>query len=205
MSNRNTIDNDSGYDLYKYYRDKGIKMIDIMSARHKLVMQTRMDFRYPQDMHSDGTNKDFTNAMRSFAKELRRDGYDPAYLARREQKNQPNQHYHLNLLTNAKKNESRQGIIEKAEKFWANALGLTQQEVHEKKLVYPCNHDPEGNARPNGYMLNRNSDNYEAIRGKMIRQMVYTTKFDPDDKTPSSTRKFFSSQNKEKKQMDKEV
>ena len=194
MSNRRTIDRTSGYDLYKHYRDKGIDMIDSASERHSKVMQTMMDFRYPQDMQSDGTNRDFTNTMRSLTRELRQEGYDPAYLARREQKNQPNQHYHLNLLTNAKKNECRQAIIEKAEKHWANALGLSQDEVHENKLVYPCNHDQDGNPRPNGYMLNRNADNYDETKGKMIQQMSYLTKFDPDDTTPSSTRKFFASQ-----------
>ena len=199
MSNRRTISNDSGYDLYKYFQDKGIDMLDSMIERHRKVMQTRMDFRYPQEMKSDGTNKDFTNAMRTLTRELKQDGYDPSYLARREQKNQPNQHYHLNLMTNAKKNESRHGVIEKAEKHWANALGLTQQEVHEKKLVYPCNHDPEGNPRPNGYMLDRNAENYEETRGKMIRQISYLTKYNPADTTPSSTRKFFTSQNKARK------
>ena len=29
------------------------------------------------------------------------------------------------------------------------------EEVHRRKLVYPCNHDPQGNPRPNSYLLER--------------------------------------------------
>ena len=40
-------------------------------------------------------------------------------------------------MMNAKNHERRQGIIEKAERHWGNALGMTREEVHEKQLVYP--------------------------------------------------------------------
>ena len=180
--------------FYKTYLNKGIEMIDSMSRRHGKVMQTRMDFRYPQEMRSDGSNTDFSKALQGLSKALNREGYDPQYIGRREQKNQPNQHYHLNLITNAARHESRQRIIEKAERQWGNALGLTQEEVHEKKLVYPCNRDMNGNSRPNGYMLVRGAEDYNATRSAMIRQMSYITKCDFGDTTPSTTRKFFVSQ-----------
>ena len=181
------------------YLDKSIGMLDSMSKKHSRVSQTRMDFRYPQNMQSDGSNRSFSRAIQTLNQELTKEGYDPRYCARREQKKQHNPHYHLCIMVNGNKQKQRSSLVEKAEKHWANALGLTQQEIHEKKLVYPCNHDPDGNPRPNGYMLDRNSTDYEGIRAAMIRQMSYLTKFDPGDTTPSSTRKFFASQNKEKK------
>ena len=155
MIRKNSINKASGYDLFKYYLDKGIDMMDSMSRRYHKVLQTRMDFHYPQNMHSDGSNKDFSKALRSLSKELSREGDDPQYLGRREQNGQINQHYHLNVLTNAKQHESRQRIIEKAERHWGNALGLSRETVHEKRLVYPCNKDMTGEPRPNGYMLVR--------------------------------------------------
>jgi hypothetical protein len=68
------------------------------------------------------------------------------------------------------------------------------EEVQAKMLVYPCNHDQDGNPRPNGYMLERNAADFYDTRESMIRQLSYLTKHDPDDITPSSTRKFFISQ-----------
>ena len=197
MSRKKIIEHgNTGYRFYKTYLRKGMEMIDSMSRRHGKVMQTRMDFRYPQDMQSDGSNKDFSKALQGLAKELNREGDDPQYLGRREQKDQANQHYHLDILTNAKQHESRQRIIEKAERHWGNALGLSKEEVHEKMLVYPCNTDINGDPRPNGYMLNRWADDYDATRNAMIRQLSYITKFDAEDRTPSSIRKFFVSQYK---------
>ena len=126
---------ETGYSFYRRYLEKGIELLDSMSRRHRRVMQTRMDFRYPQEMEIDGSNRDFSRALRDLTKELRKDGYDPQYIGRREQKDQPHQHYHLTLMTNAKKNECRQGIIERAERHWGNALGMTRDEVREKQLV----------------------------------------------------------------------
>ena len=185
---------DTGYRFYKSYLGKGIEMLDSMSRRHGKVMQTRMDFRYAQETESDGSNRDFSRALQGLTKELRREGYDPQYLGRREQNDQPHQHYHLALMTNAKNNECRQRIIEKAERHWGNALGMTPEEVREKQLVYPCNRDKGGNPRPNGYMLTRGTKDYAETRGKMIRQMAYLTKYVDADTTPSTTRKFFVSQ-----------
>lgn len=192
---------DTGYDFYRTYMDKGIEMLDTMSKRHGKVMQTRMDFRYPQKMEIDGTNKDFSKALQGLTKELRRDGYDPQYLGRREQTDQPHQHYHIDLLTNAQKHRDRYALIEKAERHWGNALGMTQEEVHKKMLVYPCDRDKDGNPRPNGYTLTRGSEDYAETRSKMIRQMAYVTKHVSADTTPSSTRKFFVSQFKKDEKM----
>lgn len=180
---------ETGYSHYKTYLTKGIEMIDSMSQRHRKVMQTRMDFRYPQEMETDGSNKDFSKALQGLSKELNKDGYDPQYLGRREQNDQPHQHYHLNLLTNAKKHENRYRIIKKAERHWGNALGLSQMEVRSMGLVDYCDKD-----HPNGYMLTRGSDDYIETRDHMIRQMSYLTKYVPKDTTPTATRKFFVSQ-----------
>lgn len=205
MSRKKIIEQkETGYRFYKTYLNKGMEMIDCMSRRHGKVMQTRMDFRYPQDMQSDGSNKDFSKALQGLTKELNREGDDPQYLGRREQKDQVNQHYHLDLLTDAKKHESRRRVIEKAERHWGNALGLTPEEVHEKQLVYPCNRDMNGDPRPNGYMLVRGAEDYDTVRNTMIRQMSYITKFDAEDTTPSSTRKFFVSQYKKDEEIAKE-
>ncbi len=184
---------DTGYRFYKRYFEKGIELLDSMSQKHRQVMQTRMDFRYPQEREIDGTNRDFSRALQGLTKELRRDGYDPQYIGRREQNDQPHQHYHLTLMTNAKKNECRQEIVEKAERHWGNALGLSQEEVHEKQLVYPCNRDKDGNPRPNGYILTKGRKDYDATRSAMIGQMSYLTKYVEEDTTPSATRKFFVS------------
>ena len=185
---------ETGYSFYRRYLEKGIELLDSMSRRHRRVMQTRMDFRYPQEMEIDGSNRDFSRALRDLTKELRKEGYDPQYIGRREQKDQPHQHYHLTLLTNAQKHRDHCALIDKAERHWGNALGMTRDEVREKQLVYPCNRDKDGNPRPNGYTLTRGAGNYAETRSKMIGQMSYLTKYVDADTTPSTTRKFFVSQ-----------
>ncbi len=199
---RNTIvtsDSFEGHELSPYkhtfdtkYLRRGIEMINSMERRHSKVLQVRMDFRYPQDMQSDGGNRNFQRTLQRLSRELTRKKCDPQYIAKREQETSSNPHLHLNLLVDGNRRRSAQGLIEIAEKHWGNTLGLTQEEVHQRQLVYPCNHDPDGNPRPNSYMLERRK--MDDTKDKMIQQMSYLTKIRDADITPSRTRKFFISQ-----------
>ena len=125
------------------YLDRGIQMIDSMSSRHSKVFQVRMDFRYPQEMESDGSNQDFQKTLQGLSRELTRQGCDPQYIARREQVSSHNPHLHLVLMVDGNKRRCADTLNRIAEKHWANTLGISEEEVHQRKLVYPCNHDPQ--------------------------------------------------------------
>lgn len=43
----------------KRFLDKAIDLIDTMTERHSKVSTVRIDVRYPRNINSDGTNKDF--------------------------------------------------------------------------------------------------------------------------------------------------
>lgn len=174
------------------YLDRGIQMIDSMSSRHSKVFQVRMDFRYPQEMESDGSNQDFQKTLQGLSRELARQGCDPQYIARREQVSSHNPHLHLVLMVDGNKRRCADTLNRIAEKHWANTLGMPEEEVHRRKLVYPCNHDPQGNPRPNSYLLERR--NPGDTKEEMVQQLSYLAKVDERDVTPSRTRKFFCSQ-----------
>lgn len=174
------------------YLDRGIQMIDSMSSRHSKVFQVRMDFRYPQEMESDGSNQDFQKTLQGLSRELARQGCDPQYIARREQVSSHNPHLHLVLMVDGNKRRCADTLNRIAEKHWANTLGMPVEEVHRRKLVYPCNHDPQGNPRPNSYLLERR--NPGDTKEEMVQQLSYLAKVDEKDVTPSRTRKFFCSQ-----------
>lgn len=174
------------------YLDRGIQMIDSMSSRHSKVFQVRMDFRYPQEMESDGSNQDFQKTLQGLSRELARQGCDPQYIARREQVSSHNPHLHLVLMVDGNKRRCADTLNRIAEKHWANTLGMPVEEVHRRKLVYPCNHDPQGNPRPNSYLLERREPG--DTKEEMVQQLSYLAKVDERDVTPSRTRKFFCSQ-----------
>ena len=165
-----------------------------MTERHSKVLQTRLDLKYPTEITSDGKNNDFQRTMESYMKELSRKGYDPQFIAKREQKVSKNPHYHVVIQVNGNKKRDRTSLIESAERHWGHTLGLTQQEVHEKKLVYPCNSNTKNTPLPNGYMLDRNAKDFQETKACAIRQLSYLAKMDPEDMTQSKARKFFSSQ-----------
>ena len=203
-----TGDNYRGYELaqkdQKYsrrYLDRAIDLVETMTERHSKVLTVRVDVRYPQNINSDGTNKDFQHLTENMMKEYERKGYDPQYIARREQKKSKNPHLHLGLALDGSKKRDRNSVIEDIENQWGNVLGMTPEEIHASKLIYPCNTDSQGNARPNGFLIERPKRGdidglikYQEDKDAAVRQLSYLCKREDEDMTPSRTRKIFTSQ-----------
>ena len=167
-----------------------------MTERHSKVLVARLDLRFPKDHNADKSNRDFSKTMQAVCQEFSRKGYDPQYVAKREQLTSDNQHYHVGLVLNGNKKRSLEAVRQTVEKHWGNQLDLPVEEVRQKALVYPCNKAPDGSHRSNGRMINRNNEYYqvgEAVQDS-IRQLSYLAKVDKRDVTPSNTKKFFTSQ-----------
>ena len=64
----------------------------------------------------------------------------------------------------------------------------------QKALVYPCNKAPDGLPRENGRMIKRGTWENHKQKQETMRQLSYLAKVDENDLTPSSTKKFFTSQ-----------
>ena len=183
------------------YLDKAIDLIDTMTERHSKVLTVRVDVRYPKSIRSDGTNKDFQHLTENIMKEYERRGYDPQYLARREQKKSKNPHLHLELVLDGSKKRDRGSVVNDLEHQWGNVLGMTPEEIHAEKLIHPCNADSQGNARPNGYLIERPKKGdvdglikYQDDKDHAVKQLSYLCKREVGDMTPSRTRKIFASQ-----------
>ena len=201
-------ENYKGYELaqknQKYslkYLDKAVDLIETMTERHSKVLTVRVDVRYPASMNSDGTNKDFQHLTENLMKDYERRGYDLQYIARREQKKSKNPHLHLGLALDGSKKCDRKSVVEDIENQWGNVLGMTVEEIRTNKLIYPCNADSQGNARPNGYLIERPQKGdldglikYQEDKDGAVKQLSYLCKREEDDMTPSRTRKIFSSQ-----------
>ena len=66
-------DEKTGYKFHRAFRNRGVKMIDEMVERHSRVMQSRMDFRYPEERCVDGSNREFSDMLHSLTKELKKE------------------------------------------------------------------------------------------------------------------------------------
>ena len=178
---------------YDYIRTI-VDLVSTMTERHSKVLVARFDLRYPQGYEAEGSNRDFSTTMQAVCRDFSQKKYDPQYVARREQQNSRNPHYHVGLVLNGNKKRSIHDVRATIEKHWAEQLQIPLSEVQEKALVYPCNRAPDGSHRPNGRMINRNSLNVHTQTEETIRQLSYLGKIDGNDATDPSTRKFFASQ-----------
>ena len=167
-------------------------VIATMTERHSKVLIARLDLRFPKDHNADKSNRDFSKTMQAVCQEFSRKGYDPQYVAKREQMTSENQHYHVGILLDGNKKRSINAVRETVEKHWARQLDIPLEEVQQKALVYPCNKAPDGSFRSNGRMIKRGS--WEQKTKESLKQLSYLAKVDSRDVTPSSTKKFFTSQ-----------
>ena len=85
-------------------------------------------------------------------------------------------------------------VRETVEKHWARQLDIPLEEVQQKALVYPCNKAPDGSPRESGRMIKRGSWEQKTDEKESLKQLSYLAKVDSRDVTPSSTKKFFTSQ-----------
>ena len=169
-------------------------VIETMTERHSKVLVVRLDLRYPKDYDADNSNNDFSGTMQGVCREFSRKKYDPQYVAKREQMTSENQHYHVGILLDGNKKRSISAVRETVEKHWARQLDIPLEEVQQKALVYPCNKAPDGSFRSNGRMIKRGSWEQKTDEKESLKQLSYLAKVDSRDVTPSSTKKFFTSQ-----------
>ena len=165
-----------------------------MTERHSKVLVARLDLRFPKDHNADKSNRDFSKTMQAVCQEFTRKGYDPQYVAKREQMTSENQHYHVGILLDGNKKRSINAVRETVEKHWARQLDIPLEEVQQKALVYPCNKAPDGSPRESGRMIKRGSWEQKTDEKESLKQLSYLAKVDSRDVTPSSTKKFFTSQ-----------
>ena len=165
-----------------------------MTERHSKVLIARLDLRFPKDHNADKSNRDFSKTMQAVCQEFSRKGYDPQYVAKREQMTSENQHYHVGILLDGNKKRSINAVREAVEKHWARQLDIPLEEVQQKALVYPCNKAPDGSPRESGRMIKRGLWEQKTDEKESLKQLSYLAKVDSRDVTPSSTKKFFTSQ-----------
>ena len=165
-----------------------------MTERHSKVLIARLDLRFPKDHNADKSNRDFSKTMQAVCQDFSRKGYDPQYVAKREQMTSENQHYHVGILLDGNKKRSINAVRETVEKHWARQLDIPLEEVQQKALVYPCNKAPDGSPRESGRMIKRGSWEQKTDEKESLKQLSYLAKVDSRDVTPSSTKKFFTSQ-----------
>ena len=121
-----------------------------MTERHSKVLIARLDLRFPKDHNADKSNHDFSKTMQAVCQEFSRKGYDPQYVAKREQKTSENQHYHVGILLDGNKKRSINAVRETVEKHWArqrispwkkfnkkhwSILVIKRQMVHPEKMA----------------------------------------------------------------------
>lgn len=99
--------------------DKIIDGLHLYTECHCKTFAVIFTLKYPTNL-SQVDNAPIKAFMDRFTKHLEWKGLDPFYIWVREQDTSPNPHYHVLLLLNGSKIQSKYGIMEEAKRIWGH-------------------------------------------------------------------------------------
>ncbi len=179
---------------YKYsnrHLQNNQDLLNSVIARHNKVLSFRMDLKFPADYSVPADNEIIKKAMSTYTKELSREGLDPQYAVKREQKTSEHQHYHVHMFVDGNKKVDCMDLIDMAVPHWSRALKVDDKTADD--IINRCNKS-NGKPQKNGIMIRRNSPEYKNQYDQTFRQMSYLAKKDDDDITPQGEKAVFYSQ-----------
>jgi hypothetical protein len=131
-----------------------------MTANHSKTLFIRYDVRFPKGHQaSKNDNKVYRDFHANWIKNLKRQKLDPHYVWAAERSREKHLHYHGVLLMNGQRTKSPHNHLAKAEKLWANALGLPLEEA--KGLIDHCDKKRDGSKQKNGIMLRKDDPKFQ--------------------------------------------
>ncbi len=180
------------------------QMVNDMSERHSRVCVTRIDITYPEEIQSDGSNKDIirlNNNLRSF---MDRNNIDFEYVTVREQVDSHNPHYHSIFCTDGSKLSKPKRLQETSNEIWKGIVGSEKNGLvhypknNRKHKLPPLQMLKRPLQKAEGEDWQRQQDKYEKAKSIAKQHGEYLAK-EYSKGVSSEHREVFSSQVKRKK------
>lgn len=164
--------------------------LDNKLSRCPQTFAMRFDIHMPKDMKVPD-NRLFSRFQAHFIKKEKRAGYDPDYVAVREESKRSGIHYHELLLLDGKKTERIFNHIKNANEALNSALGYPAGT--RSGLINDCTKDRNGKSQRNGIMIDSRSYIAKNQEKDCFRQASYLAKNSQKDNTEKSRHEIFSS------------
>ena len=160
------------------------------SARCPRTYAMRFDVHMPEEAETRD-NRLFSRFQAHFMKKEKRAGYDPDYVAVREESEHGKVHYHELLLLNGKKTERIYSHIKNANEAMNSAMGYPEGTV--SGLINDCTKDKSGKPQRNGIMIDSGSHTAENEEKNCFKRASYLAKDSQKDNTEKGRHEIFTS------------
>ncbi|MDD7984342.1 inovirus-type Gp2 protein [Lentisphaera marina] len=142
--------------------------------KHSKVIVTHLVINYPSikpegHEYPDQAFEVFINTLIHF---LKRNGFDPVYVAVTEKDSSPHPHYHLCLACDGRFLWSFDKQLLKAKEYWCNALKIE----YNPGLIYHCSATGINYKRKRDIFLERNNPNIECRMQDTFTYISYLAK-----------------------------
>lgn len=196
-----------GYDInnpaysqgcYKKSLDLIIDSTEEEIANHSKVLVVRMEIRKPEGMEIENAGRKVTRAIEGFKREQERrfedspHSLDMKVIRTTERKNtEGNTHDHLAILANGNCIKNAYPLFQSLERHVERLLMGNTNSLENHGLV-----ERSASTGDKGFIVNRNSEDFEEKKAEAVRIMSYMAKVHTKQNTPKGTHKISMSQTK---------
>lgn len=165
---------------------------------HSKVLIMRMDVRKPEGIEIQNANRKFTRSLEAFKREQERKyegsphSLDMKVIRSTERKkSEGNTHDHLLIAANGNCIQNAFPLFQSLERHVERILMGNKNDSENHGLVERC-----ASTGDKGFIINRNSDDFEEMKAKAIYDGSYLAKVHTKQNTPKGTHKISISQTK---------
>lgn len=204
--------------MFRYnekHLNNNLELLESCVDRHNKVFAWKMDVRMPKDKNKvkveKEPNKFISDFMSAYTNKLAREGLDPDYVVKMEQKTSEQRHFHTFLLVDGNKVKDQEKYCRMGERLIEKQLGMEDgaadglidfTDKSKQKKLKGCKDREQAELkerRKHSYMIRRDSPSFQEQFDACYRRMSYLAKDDVNDIIPSSERKVFYSRYNRKK------
>ena len=185
---------------YKGSLDKIIDSVEKETENHCKVLIMRMDIRKPEGMEIENASRKITRVVEGFIREQERKFEDSPHsldmnvIRSTERKtNEGNTHDHLFIAANGNCIQNAFPLFQSLERHVERIMMGNKNTSENHGLVERC-----ASTGDKGFIINRNSDDFEEMKAKAIYDGSYLAKVHTKKNTPKGTHKISISQTKKK-------
>ena len=161
------------------------KTLEYATNKHCKVLGVRFDLRYPKGYHASKDNKDISEFMSKFNKDLKRKKLDPLTIWVREKSREKNQHVHVAVMLDGNKIQFPNKINELATKHWQQTINSTNE-----RLVDRCDKSSERKKQVSSYRLRRGAEDFNEQYDECYHRFSYLAKENTKEKDLNGNRRF---------------
>lgn len=185
----------TGYPVFVSATENYQQQLRYMYSKYGKVLVLQCLAHFPTYMKADSSNATIVNTMKKFHLMTRRAGVEILTFWGREQKDSPNQHYHIGLICDGTRITNPDEVFNWLNGIWSREIGVAvESNMIHRSSCNPLNLSLDTSSLSRGIRIDKSSETVQNQLNDASNWLSYITKTRQKGKAPEGVREFGFSQ-----------